>query len=182
MFSGLFGKKEEDAEGLLFTDRAYMTTIAKMHACLELSQKDNTYVFIAWFRDTATAFRNYFLEHGASADRIREAKHLNASIILNNKPVFTEHYPIYTREEDLVKEWGIEKIPVYSALDEPLFKHFGSEKLIPMMKLMGMKENEMIEHAMVTKSIIKGQHKIESQLTVEQHASSQDEWMKKNLG
>lgn len=182
MFSGLFGKKEEDTEGQLFTDRAYMTTIAKMHACLELSQKDNAYIFIAWFSDTATAFRNYFLEHGASADRIMEIKQLNASILQNCKPVFTEHYPLYTREEELVKGWGIEKMPVYSALDEPLFKHFGSEKLIPMMKLMGMKENEMIEHAMVTKSIIKGQRKIESQLTVEQHASSQDEWMKKNLG
>ncbi len=182
MFSGLFGKKDEDTEGLLFSDRAYMTTIAKMHACLELSQKDNSYVFIAWFRETATAFRKYFLEHGASAERIIYCKQLNASSLNNKKPVFTEHYPIYTREEELVKGWGIEKIPVYSALDEPLFKHFGSEKLIPMMKLMGMKENEVIEHSMVTRSIIKGQRKIESQVNFEQDAGSQEEWMKKNLG
>ena len=49
------------------------------------------------------------------------------------------------------------------------------------MKLMGMKENEVIEHNMVSKSIIKGQEKIEAQVTLEQAASSQAEWMQKNL-
>ena len=70
---------------------------------------------------------------------------------------------------------------VYSAMDEPLFKHFGSEKLIPLMKMMGMKENEVIEHSMVSKSIVSGQKKIEEQVSFEQSASSQAEWMERNL-
>ena len=66
-------------------------------------------------------------------------------------------------------------------MDEPLFKHFGSEKIIPLMKMMGMKEDEVIEHNMVSKSIISGQEKIAKQVTLEQKASSQAGWMEKNL-
>ncbi|MBK7308447.1 MAG: hypothetical protein IPI88_16550 [Chitinophagaceae bacterium] len=66
-------------------------------------------------------------------------------------------------------------------MDEPLFKHFGSDKLIPLMKMMGMKEDEVIEHNMVSKSIIKGQEKIGEQVTLEQAAVSQEEWMRKNI-
>jgi preprotein translocase subunit SecA len=66
-------------------------------------------------------------------------------------------------------------------MDEPLFKHFGSEKLIPLMKMMGMKEDEVIEHSMVSKSIMKGQEKIAQQVSLEQTAGSQEEWMRKNI-
>ena len=104
------------------------------------------------------------------------------NICLQSKtPVFVEHYPLHSKELELIKNWTAEKIIVYSAMDEPLFKHFGSEKLVPLMKMMGMKEDEVIEHSMVTKSIIKGQEKIASQVNSEHSASSQGEWMKKNI-
>ena len=81
----------------------------------------------------------------------------------------------------MIKNWDAEKIIVFSAMDEPIFKHFGSDKLIPLMKMMGMKEDEVIEHNMVSKSIIKGQEKIGEQVTLEQSAGSQEEWMRKNI-
>ena len=49
------------------------------------------------------------------------------------------------------------------------------------MKMLGMKEDEVIEHKMVTKSIIKGQEKIAQQVSLEQSANSQEEWMRKNV-
>ncbi|MFZ1452374.1 MAG: hypothetical protein WAT20_06700, partial [Ferruginibacter sp.] len=82
---------------------------------------------------------------------------------------------------ELITNWDADNIIVFSAMDEPLFKHFGSEKLIPLMKMMGMKEEEVIEHSMVSKSIIKGQEKIAEQVTLEQTANSQEEWMRKNI-
>jgi preprotein translocase subunit SecA len=36
------------------------------------------------------------------------------------------------------------KIIAYRALDEPLIKHFGSEKMIPLIKIVGTKEDEVI--------------------------------------
>ena len=44
-----------------------------------------------------------------------------------------------------------------------------------------MKEDEVIEHNMVSKSIIKGQEKIAEQVRLEQSASSQAGWMEKNI-
>jgi len=81
----------------------------------------------------------------------------------------------------LVRDWQITNIPVYSAMDEPLFKHFGSDKMIPLIKLLGMKESKAIEHSYVTESIIKGQNKIAAKVLVEQTATSQAEWMKINM-
>ena len=181
MLFNLFGKKEEGADNHIFTDRAYITTAAKMNACAELARKEPDRLFICWFADTAVTFKEFFSQQGLDENLITETHHLHASKLLNKKPVFVEHYPLHTKELELIKNWNAEKIIVFSAMDEPLFKHFGSEKLIPLMKMMGMKEDEVIEHSMVTKSIIKGQEKIGDQVTTEQSAASQEEWMRKNI-
>ena len=181
MLFNLFGKKEAEKDNHIFTDRAYITTAAKMNACAELARKEPDRLFICWFADTAVKFKDFFRQQGLDENLITEPHHLHASKLQNKIPVFVEHYPLYTKEIELIKNWDAKNIIVYSALDEPLFKHFGSEKLIPLMKMMGMKENEVIEHSMVSKSIIKGQEKIAEQVSLEQSASSQAEWMTKNL-
>jgi hypothetical protein len=181
MIFNLFGKKEESSDSHIFVDRAYVSTAAKMNACAELARKEPDRLFICWFADTAVKFKEFFRQQGLEENLIADVHHLHASKLQNKKPVFVEHYPLHTKELDLIKNWNTEKIIVYSALDEPLFRHFGSDKLIPLMKMLGMKEDEVIEHAMVTKSIIKGQEKIAQQVTLEQSASSQEEWMRKNI-
>ncbi len=181
MLFNLFGKKEDDAENHVFVDRAYVTTTAKMNACADLARKEPDSLFICWFADTAVNFKEFFRQQGLNENLITETHHLHASKLQNKKPIFVEHYPLHTKEFDLVRNWDTGKIIVFSAMDEPLFKHFGSEKLIPLMKMLGMKEDEVIEHNMVSKSIIKGQEKIAKQVTLEQSASSQEEWMRKNI-
>jgi hypothetical protein len=181
MFSNLFGKKESENIDQLFKDRAYMSTAAKMKACSVLARENESVLFIAWFNDTAKQFKEYLKSDGLNENRIVEVTHLTTHQLLDHTPVFIEHYPIHTKEENFVSNWNIRNILVYSAMDEPLFKHFGSEKLIPLMKMMGMKESEVIEHSMVTKSIINGQKKIEEQVIIEQAAHSQAEWMDRNL-
>ncbi len=181
MLFNLFGKKDEGADNHVFVDRAYVSTKAKMNACTELARKEPDRLFICWFADTAVKFKDFFRQQGLDENLIAETHHLHASKLLNKKPVFVEHYPLHTKELELIKNWGTEKIIVFSAMDEPLFKHFGSEKLIPLMKMLGMKEDEVIEHSMVSKSIIKGQEKIAEQVSLEQTAASQEEWMRKNI-
>jgi len=181
MFSNLFGKKETEDKDHLFKDRAYMSIEAKMKACAALGKENGSVIFIAWFSDTAKKFKDFFAANGLNENRVIEAKYLTAAQLQSHQPVFTEHYPLHSKEEAFVANWQTKNIMVYSAMDEPLFKHFGSEKLIPFMKMMGMKENEVIEHSMVSKSIINGQKKIEEQVIVEQSASSQEEWMRMNL-
>ncbi len=181
MLFNLFGKKEEAAENHVFVDRAYITTTAKMNACAELAKKEPNTLFICWFADTALTFKAFFGQQGLNENLITETHFLHGAKLENRTPVFVEHFPLHIKESELIKNWAYKNIPVYSAMDEPLFKHFGSEKLIPLMKMMGMKEDEVIEHSMVSKSIIKGQEKIAQQVTIEQSAGSQEEWMRKNI-
>ena len=76
---------------------------------------------------------------------------------------------------------NLEKVNVWSALDEPLFQIFGSEKIIQMMKQLGMKENESVQHTMLSKSIQNAQEKIEKKVQVEHTAHSQKDWFEINL-
>lgn len=181
MLFNLFGKKESGSDDHVFVDRAYVSTMAKMKACADLARKEPDHVFICWFADTASRFREFFRQEGLDENLVTDIHHLHASKLLNKQPVFTEHYPLHTKELELIQNWESKQIMVFSALDEPLFRHFGSDKLIPLMKMLGMKEDEVIEHPMVTKSIIRGQEKIAEQVTLEQSANSQEDWMRKNV-
>lgn len=177
----LFGKKDEEAPESIFTDKTYMTTAAKTNACIALAKTQPNTIFICWFAETLRHFREAFTQAGIDALKIMDAKQVHSAMLQNNTPVFTEHYPLHAKELALVEHWPAQKIAVYSAMDEPLFKHLGSEKMLPMMKLLGMKEDEVIEHSLVTKSIIKGQAKIAAAVTLEQPAQSQGEWLEKNF-
>lgn len=181
MLFNLFGKKDNEEVNHIFIDRAYVSTAAKMKACADLARKEPNHVFICWFADTAVLFKEFFRQQGLDESLVTETHHLPASKLLNKTPVFVEHYPLHSKEIELIKNWDAKNIVVYSALDEPLFKHFGSDKIIPIMKMLGMKEDEVIEHNMVTKSIIKGQEKIAGQVSLEQSSNSQGGWMEKNL-
>lgn len=181
MLFNLFGKKESSSDDHVFVDRAYVSTMAKMKACADLARKEPDHLFICWFADTASQFREFFRQEGLDESLVTDSHHLHASKLLNKKPVFTEHYPLHSKELELIQNWDSKQIMVFSALDEPLFRHFGSDKLIPLMKMLGMKEDEVIEHPMVTKSIIRGQEKIAEQVTLEQSANSQEDWMRKNV-
>ncbi len=181
MLFNLFGKKEDAHTESIFSDKTFMTTAAKINACIVLAKEQPATIFICWFNATLKKFRAAFLQQGIDELKIIDAKQVHSAMLKDKTPVFTEHYPLHAKEMALVQHWPSEKIVVYSAMDEPLFKQLGSEKMIPLMKLLGMKEDEVIEHSLVTKSIIKGQAKIALAVTLEQPANSQEEWLERNL-
>jgi hypothetical protein len=181
MLFNLFGKKEDEKEDRIFSDRVYITSEAKMNACAQLAKEQPTTLFIAWFSDTAKKYKEFFIEKGLDENSITEARYIHLAQLQKHIPVFVEHYPLHAKEMALVENWQLKNIIVYSAMDEPLFKHFGSDKMIPIIKLLGMKENESIEHSYVTQSITKGQQKIADKVSIEQTANSQADWMERNL-
>jgi hypothetical protein len=180
MAFNLFGKKEDNSESI-FVDKTYVSTAAKINACITLAKGQPNAIFICWFATTAKTLRAAFLQQGLDEFKIVEAKELCLATLQNKVPVFAEHYPLHSKELALAEQFHLQKIIVYSAMDEPLFKFFGSEKMIPLMKLLGMKEDEPIEHSSVTKYIKRGQEKIAAIVIAEQFAPSQEEWMEKNV-
>lgn len=175
-----FGRKEKDDRGSVFSDRIYMSTGAKMKACLTLANSGPATVFITWFSDSARKLKEYFKANGSAETNIIEAHHAHSALLLNKTVVFAEHHPLHAKEKDLVANWEQKKFIVFSSLDEPLFARFGSEKIISLMKRLGMKEDEAIEHAIVSKSILNAQEKIAKAVMLEQSANSQADWMTKN--
>lgn len=181
MLFNLFGKKEDGQADRLFADKVYIESEGKMNACLELALSNQPILFITWFSETFHRYRDFFNQNGATEAHIAEARLVDLALLQDLTPVFVEHYPLNARELALVEPWEHKNIPVFSAMDEPLFKHFGSDKMVPLIKLFGMKASQAIEHPYVTESIVKGQKKIADKVVEEIPATSQAEWMEKNL-
>lgn len=100
------------------------------------------------------------------------------------KVIFLEHYPILSKDqmfmEQVQKAIPNAEIEVYLALDEPLLTRFASDRLIPLMKQIGMKEDEIIEHKMVSKSIENALKKIQKKVKYEKNADTEEDWFKRN--
>lgn len=181
MFFNLFGKKDDSNNGHIFSDKAYINAEGKRNGCLQLAKEQPNSVFIAWFSETAKEYKALFTKNALEESRVIEVRNVHAAKLENKIPVFLEHYPLHEKELELVANWEQKKILVYNSLDEALFKHFGSDKMIPLIKMLGMKEDEAIEHSYVTQSITRGQQKIAALVSLEQSASSQEEWMERNI-
>ena len=59
------------------------------------------------------------------------------------------------------RQGDVDKSQFYVALDDNLMQLFGSERIAKMMDRMGLKEGEVIQHSMITKSIERAQKKVE---------------------
>ena len=180
MSFNFFGKKEKAAEAPHFVDRIYLSKGAKLNACLALVRQEPNTIFITWFSDTTKEYKEFFAQHGIDEFHVREARSIHTAMLEHKNPVFAEHHPMHAKEIELVCNWPQKKLFVYTALDEPLLMHFGSDKVITLMKTMGMKEDEMIENTMVSNAIGHAQKKIAAKVSMEQSANSQAEWMMKN--
>ena len=107
---------------------------------------------------------------------------------LANQPVailFYGHYPLPSKENDLLQKlqtgFPSASVVFYSSLDEPAFKLFGADRLTSLLDSMGMKEDEAIEHQMVSAAMKRAREKVESMVRVESPATSEKEWFAKNV-
>ncbi len=161
-------------------DKVWMSTEAKCRAMAALANEDPNVIFIHWFDDSLNHSSSYFGGAGTAPClyMAREAAH---SPLSGKRIIFAEHYPLLDKEKEIFEKLNLEKAEVWSALDEPLLKKFGGERIIGLMQALGMKDNEIITHPMIANSIRKAQEKIAKKLLLESHASSQEEWIRKNL-
>lgn len=106
-------------------------------------------------------------------------KHLNAERVIS-----MEVYPIYSVNRQLVdffKDADVKTITYYLGMDEPLMQLFGSERIIQLLRKMGTKDEESIQHPMVDKSIERAQLKLENNRNPHNPVrTSQEDWMDAN--
>lgn len=175
----LFGKKQNR---IIVIDKIWLSESVKFQGCLNEAIKNNDVVIAVWFDDTYRKLEKLFLNNGLTTDRIFMSRQLARNHIQNCSLVFAEHYPLLSSEIQLFEKLGLSTVTVYSSLDEPLFTRFGGDKISVLIKQLGMKEEEALEHPFISSSIKNAQEKVEKKITFEQAAKSQNDWFLYNLG
>ena len=148
---GLF-KKKNNPDTVTVTDKVVISEPAKLALLLEAWNKQPQSVIVCWFEDSLEKITAYMNEHSAAA------------------------VPVLLVRDALTAQRAV----VYSSLREPLFNQFGGERIIQVMVQLGMKDNELIEHSMISSAIRKAQDKIEQKTALDHLARSQEEWIEKN--
>jgi hypothetical protein len=183
MFFGLFGKKENTTFHKKFTNVIYASETAKQKGIIQFALANNDAIFIAWFTNTAANFRKQFLANNIDEDRIVEAKFFSTAKYSTATIIFLEHFPLRAKEEALVQNCTQVEFVFYNALSEPIFQYFGGGRIIEMMRKMGYKDDETIQHNMIDSSLLKAQKKIAERVQFESNTStSQSDWMLVNVG
>lgn len=163
------------------SDKIAIDTESKHAALYSLWEKDKQLVIIGWFDDSLQRLQDYFSRQTAEQVTLLTAREVSSPQIAGRPVVFAEHYPLRNKEEVLFERLNLQPAVIYSSVDEPLLMLFGGERIGKMMRLMGMKKNELIEHKMISDSIRKAQEKIASKVSFEQSAHSAADWFKINL-
>lgn len=163
------------------TDRVWISETAKWKACLHAGQQNDSAIFVAWFEDTQRKLQLYFAQNNKPVAQILLHRNVNSHLLTNQQLIFVEHYPLSQNEQALFSSLGLKEAIVFSSLDEPFFQHFGGDRIITVMKKVGMSDDEPVEHAMITKALRNAQDKLNKKILLEQSARSQQEWLRKNI-
>jgi hypothetical protein len=174
----LFKKKEASVK---VTDKIWMSEEAKWNGIVNEWKENPQLVIITWFDATYRHLQTVFAENTTSPVSLFIARQVTGPELAGRKIIFAEHYPLPAKEQDAFGRWQLKEAVVHSAMDEPLFKHFGGDKIIEMMKQLGMKEDGVITHRMISHAIVNAQEKIEKKVVAETPANSQQEWLQRNL-
>ncbi len=171
---GIFGRKPT---GVNVIDKVWMSADAKEKACRLMFAANAQCVFVAWFTETQKRLREVLQRE----DAVMMYNTVDREKLHDKLIIMAEHHPLLRKETEFFKQLNLNEVPVLSSLDEPLFMYFGGERTIALMKKLGMAEDEVLGHRMITASIKNAQQKIEKQVVAEREARSQHEWFELNL-
>jgi hypothetical protein len=176
MFS-FFGKKEIKTK---IIDRVFISSKAKQGVILEQISVDPETIIVTWFDNSYAEIKNLVQSNNLKAE-ISLSREISAHNIAGKKVLFYEHHPSINKERELLEKLQLKEAIFYSALEEPLFKHFGGNRIISMMEKLGLSENEAIEHQMISSAIKNAQEKISQNAVLDHSAQSQADWFSKNI-
>ncbi len=158
------------------TDLVWLTSAAKLKGTLDYLAGNRTDLCVAWFEETRQAFNRTLNDQNRMNIEIRTAESLRLYDLNNKTAVFLEHYPVYTREADLLSSNKPAQVCFMNSLDDTLFQLFRGN-IVKLMGSMGLQEDECIQSTMVSNTVIKAQKKLDKIIREDFHARSAAEWM-----
>lgn len=204
---GLFWKRSTASN---LGDRVWMTKELKNRHLVAESESfivSEKLVFVAsYFQNSEIAITSILEETNIDYIRVHDAISSNPSkinvikantllseiftdrLVQSNHEIivlFAEHYPLFEKENSIISSMGMlgKKCSYcfYLAFDEPVLQKFGAEKILALLSQLGIKEDEVISHPLISKAVVNIQKKIESEITNELSASSMEEWFERNI-
>jgi hypothetical protein len=173
---GLFGKKEKPVP---VSDLIWLNDTGKKAGLFQLLKQKPEAVLCTWFANTATEFET-FLEGKEPGHTIYLQRELHTSVTNGKEIIFLEHYPLFKKEQELFRSLNAAAITVLSSLEDPLLTQFGGEKISNLMRTLGVAEEEVLSHKMITSSLVNAQQKLDKEISTELPATSAEEWFTRN--
>ena len=173
----MFGLFNKAPKGPIVIDKVWLSNRAKWNACVQMVKADPSVLLVAWFEET---FHELQTNEGVGGNIIK-ADELSYDKTVGRLVVFVEHYPLSSTELTLFTKVQLKEVPVLSSLEDPIFITFGGEQTIEIMKRLGVGDEEIIGHSMVTKSIRRAQEKIARTSRTDYPAKSSKEWFALNF-
>jgi hypothetical protein len=191
---GLFKSKIKEISTI---DFIWKNDEVKYNALIKHLKEQDKSILIYYFEDSKNAIEEILT--GASVNYSNEANSfatkvwlMNASAIVqksdigNRTVIFAEHHPSFAREneikEHLSDKLGIQEITFYTSFDDKLLQLFDSERILQLLEKMGFKDDEVIEHNMISSSIERAQKRIDENLSIHNNNTRQrKDWFDLNL-
>lgn len=173
----MFDLFRKSSKGVKVIDKVWLSKQGKWNACVQMVSIDPLVLLVAWFEETLREIES----NPDLRKNIIKAEHLSYDKVVGRMVVFAEHYPLASVEQDLYAKLQLKEVPVLSCLEDPLIMLFGGERTTEIMKNMGLTEDEVIGHSMVTKAIRRAQDKIAEKNGTDYPATSAKEWLALNL-
>lgn len=167
-------------EGITIIDKVWLNQQAKRNAIASEARRHPGIAIICWFEDSFAEWEKFFDTNGLQAE-LFAARQASWHHVEHSKVIFTEHYPLVTKEEEIFQKLQLDQAIIYSSLDDPFLLQFGGAEIKTLAEQMGTNEDQPLEHPMITRAIRNAQEKISSQVQVEMTACSQADWLMKNL-
>jgi preprotein translocase subunit SecA len=169
-FSSFFSAKKK---GIQKTDRVYLTRKAANNAIVqfivEASLAKENVIVIYFFKETKheldaliTNTPNVSWVNGHFSGTIRQ---MGFNAAMKNRILVADTHPDFNTETSVLAAletagYMHQKITFFNGLDDPIFIPFGAERIQKLMVSMGLKEDEPVEHKMITTSIDNAQKKV----------------------
>jgi hypothetical protein len=176
MFFNLFKKKTPEPA---FRELVWMSTAAKWRAIAGMAKEQPQIVIAAWFPNSMHSLQ-YALDAAGLTCTVHDVRQIRTAMVAGKTLLLAEHYPLREKELPLL-EMQAANVMVCSALDEPLFLHFGGGHLQELMQKLGSAEDEVLEHNMIKQAIARAQQSISEKITVDNSAASADAWFQRNM-
>lgn len=109
----------------------------------------------------------------------------NSNLNIVDQVIALEAHPLASVNalvSDPFEESNLKEIIFYVGMDESIISIFGGERITNILGKLGLEEDEPLEHPMITKSVIRGQERLESKIDFPKDIrTSQEAWEEANV-